>query len=54
MHVDRDDMTAKFWLEPVGLARNLSFKPHELRRLESIVSEHRDSLLEAWDDFFGS
>lgn len=38
VHVDRDDMTAKFWLEPVGLARNIGFKPHELRRLEEIVS----------------
>lgn len=54
VHVDRDDMTAKFWLEPVRLARNLGFKPHELRRLEGIVSEHRDSLLEAWNEFFGS
>lgn len=54
VHVDRDDMTAKFWLEPVALARNLGFKPHELRRLEEIVSQNRVSLLEEWNAFFGA
>ena len=24
VHVDRDDLSAKFWLDPVALARNLS------------------------------
>ena len=30
VHVDRDDQSAKFWLKPVRLARNLGFSPHEL------------------------
>ena len=25
VHIDRDDLSAKFWLEPVSLARNLRF-----------------------------
>ncbi len=25
VHIDRDNFSAKFWLEPVGLARNLGF-----------------------------
>jgi len=25
VHVDRDDLTAKFWLNPVSLAYNLGF-----------------------------
>jgi hypothetical protein len=25
VHVDRDNQSAKFWLEPVELARNLGF-----------------------------
>ena len=54
VHVDRDDMTAKFWLEPVRLARSLGFAPHELNRLETLVAERRDELLEAWNDFFGT
>ena len=31
VHVDRDDQSAKFWLSPVALARNLGFSPVELR-----------------------
>ena len=27
VHVDRDDQSAKFWLTPVALARNLCFSP---------------------------
>jgi hypothetical protein len=27
VHVDRDDQSAKFWLDPVALARNLGFGP---------------------------
>ena len=47
VHVERDEMTAKFWLEPIRLARSLGFAPHELNRLESLVTERRDQLLEA-------
>jgi hypothetical protein len=25
VHVDRDEQSAKFWIDPVGLARNLGF-----------------------------
>ena len=31
IHVDRDDLSAKFWLDPIALARNLGFGPAELR-----------------------
>jgi hypothetical protein len=30
VHVDRDDQSAKFWLDLVALARNLGFGPVEL------------------------
>ncbi|HSC89426.1 MAG TPA: DUF4160 domain-containing protein [Polyangiaceae bacterium] len=54
VHVDREDASAKFWLEPVELARNLGFSPRELRQLESLVQTHRRNLLEAWNEHFGS
>jgi hypothetical protein len=37
VHVDRDEDTAKFWLDPVALAVNLGFRPAELRRVQRIV-----------------
>jgi hypothetical protein len=54
IHVDRDDSSAKFWLDPVQLAANFGFRAHELRTLQLMVIEHQTRFLEAWDEFFGS
>lgn len=54
IHVDRDDLSAKFWLTPASLARNLGFTAVELRRLQSVVEEHQGEFLEAWHGHFGS
>ena len=53
VHIDRDSFSAKFWLSPVALAYNLGFPARELRKLETITSEHQKELLEAWNDYFG-
>ena len=54
VHVDRDALSVKFWLQPVGLARNLGFNAVELRRVQSLVEEHRQTLLDAWYGYFGT
>jgi hypothetical protein len=54
IHVDRDDASAKFWLDPVQLAANFGFRAHELRTIQLLVLEYRTKLLEAWNEFFGS
>lgn len=53
IHVDRDDLSAKFWLYPVQLAANFGFRAPELREIQSTVVQFRTRLLEAWDEFFG-
>ena len=52
IHVDREDLSAKFWLDPVQLARNFGFRAHELRTLQLMVLQNRNRLLEAWREFF--
>lgn len=52
VHVERDEMTAKFWLEPVRVARSREFGRAELQRIQKLVTEHRQRLTEAWDDYF--
>lgn len=52
IHVDRDDFSAKFWLQPVLLARNLGFRPRELREIERIVVDRSHELLESWYGYF--
>lgn len=54
IHVDRDDLSAKFWIEPVGLARNLGFSAKELRRVQKVVHQHQADFLEAWHGYFGA
>ncbi len=53
IHIDRDNFSAKFWLSPVSLAKNIGFSPKELRKLEKLMVEHRDKLLEDWHGYFG-
>ncbi len=53
IHVDRERFSAKFWLEPVELARNLGFGAVELRRIERLVVDHEDRLRDSWHDYFG-
>jgi hypothetical protein len=54
IHVDRDQMSAKYWLRPFELARNIGFSPRELRDIRVIVSDNRFKFMEAWNGYFGS
>ena len=44
IHVERDGYTAKFWLDPVKIARNNGYRASELRAIERIVADHRPQL----------
>jgi hypothetical protein len=52
VHVERDDSEAKFWLDPVRLERSGGFRRKEINRIRELVEEHRDRLLEGWNEFF--
>lgn len=52
IHVKRDRHVAKFWLEPVELDRNLGFADHEVNRIQRLVEEHQEFLIEAWHEYF--
>jgi len=54
IHIDRDNLSAKFWLEPVALAKNIGFRAKELRKLESLVEENQTKLVEAWNEYFSN
>jgi hypothetical protein len=52
MHVDRENKSAKFWLEPdVALAENHGYNRKELRDLERITKDNLPKLRKVWDDF---
>ena len=54
VHIDRDDSSAKFWLVPVELVRNLGFSRREITELERLIMQNQPLLLEAWNEFFGT
>lgn len=54
IHVRRDRQLAKFWLEPISLSKNRGFSEHELRQVAQLVVKHRETLMEAWHDYFGA
>jgi hypothetical protein len=53
VHVRREKMVAKFWLDPVVLERAGGFRSHELASIGRLVEQHRDFLLEHWNEHFG-
>lgn len=54
VHIEHGDSEAKFWLEPVVLARNYGFAAHRLTRVQSLVEQHETEILKAWNDHFRS
>jgi len=52
IHIDKAGSTAKFWLNPVALARNIGFSRQELAEIEAKVAEQRATFEEAWNDHF--
>jgi hypothetical protein len=55
MHVDRESMSAKFWLDPVvSLVESHGYSRKELRDIEKIATENLEILRNEWDTFCGS
>jgi hypothetical protein len=52
VHVDKGGSSAKFWLQPVGLARNLGFRPKEIGTILQLVRDNQTQLIEAWHGYF--
>jgi Domain of unknown function (DUF4160) len=54
IHVDRDDLSAKFWLEPVSLGTIWASTLANCGPFEEIVTENRQVLRKVWRDHFGT
>lgn len=52
VHLERDNCEAKFWLDPVRLARSHGFAAKEIIKIEKLIVENRQALLESWHEFF--
>jgi len=54
VHVQRERLVAKFWLDPIVLEKAGGFRPHELNRIAELVQENHLMFLERWNAFFGT
>lgn len=54
IHIQRERMLAKFWLNPVSLASSTGFRSHELRIIKSHVEENESDFKEAWNEYFSN
>ncbi len=53
VHVRRDKMVAELWLDPVVLERAGGCNRAELNTITKHVLDHREELMERWNEFFG-
>jgi hypothetical protein len=54
IHVEKDDIEAKFWLNPgVRVAYNEGYDARTLRELLAIVLRNRLRIEGAWNEYFG-
>jgi hypothetical protein len=49
VHVGKEGKEAKYWLNPIRMARAGRFKPVDLREIERIINDNLDFLRSAWE-----
>ncbi len=54
IHIERDEMAAKYWLRPIRLAYNHGFSAAELNKIADLVRQHESELAKAWHEHFES
>ncbi|MFN3508878.1 MAG: DUF4160 domain-containing protein [Allorhizobium sp.] len=52
IHVDGNGGEAKVWLADLTVAEAGGFSQRDLARILEVVEEHRQQMLEAWNDYF--
>jgi hypothetical protein len=50
VHVQREKMLCKFWLEPVELARSQGFSALELNRIRLLIESNLARIRKAWNE----
>ena len=48
VHVGKQGKEAKYWVDPIALARAGRFRPHELNEIERILIAYRENIMDAW------
>lgn len=54
IHIESAENYAKFWLEPIVLAKSIGYNAKELRHLRELVEKNHKLFKEKWNEYFGS
>ncbi len=54
IHIEAAEKVAKFWLNPVSLAKSRGFRSGELSEVQGIVEENRELFEGKWHEHFGN
>lgn len=50
VHVGKGNHEAKYWVDPIAVARPGRFKDHELNQIERILTKNREEILRVWQE----
>jgi len=53
VHIQRERMVCKFWLDPVVLSKNHGFTSKELKTIREIIYNNKNTIMEAWYEHCG-
>lgn len=52
IHIDKDEKSAKFWLNPISLSVNYGFNQKELNYIKKTIVNNQELMLDKWSEFF--
>ena len=52
VHVEKNEASAKIWLNPVILQKSTGFKPHEINDILKLTQQNAEKLEETWHEYF--
>lgn len=52
IHIEKGDAYAKYWLQPVKLAKSKGFKAQEMAIIRGIIERHQKIFVKRWNEFF--
>jgi uncharacterized protein DUF4160 len=53
IHVEHENRIAKFWLDPIRLQKSGGFNRAQINKIQKIIEENCEKLVEAWNEYFG-
>ena len=53
VHIEKENMNCKFWLNPISLATNYGFSAKELNKIQHIIEKNEKVIIEAWHEHCG-